>query len=268
MANEVALYPRLVWSRVRSQVQYRLSFIFLIVGSFLSTIVDFLAILVIFQHLSALGGWSLEEVAFLYGSAYISFKVADAVVGHLDGLPAMVRAGTFDVILIRPLGSLYQVITQDFALRHVGGISQGVIILIYAISQLSIDWDAGRVIVFVLMLISAGFIFGSVWVMGSAVVFWTTGNGLEFLNAITYGGNQLVQYPLNIYAGWLRRMIAFIIPLGFANYFPTLYILDRPDPLNSPEILRFLSPVVAVLMVLVARQVWMLGVRHYRSTGS
>jgi ABC-2 type transport system permease protein len=268
VGSQLRLYPVLIWARIRSQLQYRLSFAFMVAGSFALTLVDFLTILVLFQHMPALGGWSLEEVAFLYGSAYVSFKATDAAIGHLETLPAMVRMGTLDTLLIRPLGSLYQVITADFALRHIGAVSQGVIILAYAISQLSIEWDAGRLAVFISMLISSGLIFGSIWVIGTTIVFWTAGNGLEYLNSITYGGNQAVSYPLNIYAGWLRRLVMFVIPLGFVNYFPSLYILDRPDPLGSPEILRFLSPVVAVVMVLLARWVWGMGIRHYRSTGS
>jgi ABC-2 type transport system permease protein len=78
----------------------------------------------------------------------------------------------------------------------------------------------------------------------------------------------MTSYPLNIYAGWLRRLLAFVVPLAFVNYFPALYILRQPDPLDAPAFLRFASPVVAAVSVLVAREVWMFGVRHYRSTGS
>lgn len=268
MDSELRLYPLLVWARVRSQLQYRLSFAFLVAGSCFLTATDFLVIWVIFQHLPSLGGWTLQEVAFLYGTSYLSFKATDMVVGHLDQLPVMVRMGTFDTVLTRPLGSLYQVITADFALRHVGGILQGLVILTYAIVSLHIDWDLARVGLFVVMLVSGGVIFGSIWVLGAATVFWTAGSGLEILNSFTYGGNQLTSYPLNIYAGWLRRLLAFVVPLGFVNYFPSLYILDKQDPLGSPGVLSFLSPVAAVLIAMVARQVWQLGVRHYRSTGS
>ena len=268
MGNSAALYLRLVHAQVRSQLQYRASFALYIAGSFLLTITDFLAIWVIFRHLPTLRGWTLEEVAFLYGTSYVSFKCTDMVLGHLDTLPELVRMGQLDTVLTRPLGSLYQVISSDFALRHLGSVMQGAIILGFAVVTLSIDWNVLRVVMFVVMLVSGSLIFGAIWVTGASLAFWTTGTGREVLNTFTYGGNQLTSYPIDIYAGWLRRLIAFVIPLGFVNYFPSLYILGREDSLGSPSILRFLSPAVAVALVLVARQAWQLGVRNYRSTGS
>jgi ABC-2 type transport system permease protein len=67
---------------------------------------------------------------------------------------------------------------------------------------------------------------------------------------------------------WLRRFVTFVVPLAFINYYPTLYILGRSDPLGLPDWVRLLSPVAAIAMVLAARTVWSLGVRRYQSTGS
>ena len=243
-------------------------FLLSVAGSFLLTVTEFLAIWVIFHQVPVLKGWTLAEVAFLYGTSYVSFKCTDMVLGHLDGLPDLVRMGQLDTVLTRPLGSLFQVISSEFALRHLGSMAQGAIILGFAIASLSIDWNVARVVMMFVMLVSGGLIFGSIWVTGASTAFWTSGNGREMLNAFTYGGNQLTSYPIDIYASWLRRLLAFALPLGFVNYFPALYILGHDDSLGSPTLLRFMSPLVAVALVLIARQTWQLGVRNYRSTGS
>ena len=268
MGSSAALYLRLVHAQVRSQLQYRVSFVLYLAGSFVLTITEFLGIWVIFHQLPTLRGWTLPEVAFLYGTSYVSFKCTDMVLGHLDTLPDLVRMGQLDTVLTRPAGSLFQVISSDFALRHLGSIAQGALILGWAIASLSIDWNLARLGSFVVMLVCGGLIFGSIWVVGASTVFWTGGNGSEVLNTFTYGGNQLSSYPIDIYAGWLRRLVAFIIPLGFVNYFPALYILDREAAFGSSTVLRFMSPFVAIVLVVIARQVWQLGIRNYRSTGS
>lgn len=268
MANDIALYPVLAGSRIRSQLQYRLSFALYVLGNFVLTAADFAAIFVIFTHLPLLGGWSYAEIAFLYGTSYISFKFTDMVVGHLDTVGEFIRQGTFDVMLTRPVGSLIQVMTAEVSLRQIGGILQGVIVFAIAVANLDIPWDAGRLAMLPVMLVCGSLIFASVWIIGATSVFWTMGSGMEVLNTFTYGGNAMTSYPLNIYAGWLRRILAFIVPLAFVNYFPALYILDKPDPLGMPEFLQFCSPLIAIGMVLLARAVWGFGVRHYRSTGS
>lgn len=267
MASRAADYRRLAGSRIRSQFQYRTSFVLQIFGAFGLSFLDFVAILVVFSHLRHLAGFSLAEVSFLYGTSYVAFKIADVAMTNMDRLPLLIRMGTLDQVLTRPLGSLGQVLTGDVDIRHVGSAGQGVVVLVFALGRVDIDWDVGRAVVFALMLASAFVIFCSIWVATNAIAFWTT-DAREVANSFTYGGNALTQYPLSIYGTWLRRLMAYVVPLGFVNYFPSLYLLDRPDPLGTPAVLRFISPLAALASVLVARWVWRTAVRHYRSTGS
>lgn len=267
MASLPAIYLRLIGARIRGQLQYRTSFVLYVLAAFALSFTDFLAVLIIFQHLPRLGGWTLGEVAFLYGTSYATFKLTDMAIGHLDLLPQQIQRGEFDLVLIRPLGALFQVITSDFALRHLGSTAQGVLVFGISLALVEIDWTVGRGVMLVLLPLSGCVIFAAVWVIGAATTFWTV-RTMEYVNAFTYGGNQLTSYPLNIYAGWFRRLFAFLIPLAFVNYFPALYVLGKPDPLGLPGWLRFLSPLVAALMATLAWWVWSFGVRHYRSTGS
>lgn len=267
MASLPSIYLHLIGARIRGQLQYRVSFVLYLLAAFCLSFIDFLAVLIIFQHLPRLGGWTLGEVAFLYGTSYVTFKLTDMAVGHLDLLPQQIQRGDFDLVMIRPLGALFQVLTADFALRHLGSALQGLLVFCVSLAMVEIDWTPGRVLVLALIPLSGGVIFAAVWVLGATTAFWTT-RTMEMVNAFTYGGNQLTSYPLTIYAGWFRRIFAFVIPLAFVNYFPALYVLDKPDPLGAPGWLRFCAPLVATAMAAIAWQVWNVGVRQYRSTGS
>lgn len=266
-SGALRLYARLVGAQIRSQLQYRLSFSLDLAGMFLISFLDFVAVLVIFHNVPQLSGWSVQEVAFLYATSAIAFNLTDLAIGHLDLFPRMIRDGAFDTLLVRPRGTLLQVIASDFALRRVGKAAQGVLVLVYAISALHVRWDAGRVSMVVVMLAAGMLIFGSVWVAGSCIAFWTTEGG-EFTNAFTYGGNFLTQYPIDIYSAWARRFLAYLVPMAFVCYFPALYVLDKPDPLGLPRVLQFLSPLVAVAAACVAGTIWRAAVRRYRSVGS
>jgi len=262
----VGLYRRLIAARARSQLQYRLSFALDLLGTSLVVLLDFVAIIFIFQHVDALGAWSVEEVALLYGIASISFAFADLTVGHLDDFPTMIRDGTFDLVLVRPLPSLFQVIAADFSLRRLGKALQGAGVLAFALARLDVDWSAGRLLMLPVAIVAGTIIYSAVWIALATIAFWIV-DAIEFVNAFTYGGSFLSQYPVNIFAAWLRGLVIFVIPLSFVAYFPALYILDKPDELGLPEAFRYLSPLVAVLVSVAAAAIWRVAVRHYRSAG-
>jgi ABC-2 type transport system permease protein len=267
VAEALRVYRRLVGAQVRSQLQYRASFALDATGSFLISFLDFVAVLIIFDNVPQLDGWTLHEVAFLYASSSVAFALVDGVIGHLDLFPAMIRQGTFDLVLVRPRGTLFQVVASDFSLRKLGKALQGLLVFGFALSGLDVDWDAGRVGMTAVMLAAAAVIFASVWVVGATLAFWTVEGG-EFTNAFTYGGTSLAQYPISIYGEWLRRFLAYLVPMAFVCYFPSLYILDKEDPLELPRFFQFASPAVALAAAVVAGLVWRLAVRRYRSTGS
>ena len=94
-------------------------------GNFAATALDFVAILLMFSHVDALGGFSLPEVAFLYGTSGDRLR-AGRPGARLDGrLGRRVRDGTLDTLLVRPVPVLAQVAADRFALRRLGRITQG-----------------------------------------------------------------------------------------------------------------------------------------------
>jgi ABC-2 type transport system permease protein len=89
------------------------------------------------------------------------------------------------------------------------------------------------------------------------------------MNMATYGGQFLTQYPMTIYGEFLRSFFTFVIPMAFINYFPTLWLLNKPDQLSGLiGLLAFAAPFICVLMFAIGVAMWRRGVRHYASTGS
>ena len=257
----------LLRASLRAQVAYRLSFALLTVTAALATFMDFLVIGAIFTHLPRLAGWSLPEIGLLYGIAGVAFGITDICVGALDAFPQIIRDGGFDVLLVRPVGTLYQVLAREFAMRRFGKVAQAGAILAYSIAHLHVTWSAPKVAMLASTLVTGPLIFGSVWVMAMTHVFWTVDTG-EVANAFTYGGSFLTSYPINVFAGWLRDLLAFVIPMAFVAYYPVLLVLGRPDPVGLPSFTPLLTPAVAAGVVVLAAAVWRTGVRHYRGTGS
>jgi ABC-2 type transport system permease protein len=261
------LYLRLIGARIRGQMQYRVSFLLALLSQFSATVIEFGAILVFFGRTPAIAGWTLWEVALLYAIAEISFATAEFVGSALDDFHTRIAQGTFDRVLTRPLGTFFQVLAEELALRRAGRILQGLIVLLLATHNASIVWSLDKLLVLGVALTAGIAIFFSIFVLAATFCFWTV-EGKEATHIFSYGGVTLADYPLEIYADWLKRFVTFILPLGFVSYYPALYLLDRSDPLGLPEWTRLLSPLAALLLGGLAGAGWRLGVQHYQSTGT
>lgn len=260
-------YGLIVAMWVRSTMVYRASFAMMTAGQFVVTGLDFVAIGIMFVHTDRLGGFGLAEVAFLYGSSGFALGLADLLLGSIERLGRRVRDGSLDVMLVRPVPALVQAAADEFALRRLGRVAQSVVVLGWSLAALHVDWTWDRVALLPVMLASGTAIFCSIFVIGAAFQFLAN-DAAEVMNAFTYGGNTLTQYPPTIFAADLVRAVTFGVPLAFVNWLPALHILGRPDPLGLPEALRFASPAVAVAFACVAALAWRAGIRSYRSTGS
>lgn len=254
-----------MWSR--AAWQYRTSLILLTISQTIMTAIDLAMMLILFTHTHRLGGLDLLQVMFLYSTSYVAFGIADLLVGTVDRLGLRVRTGTFDAMLVRPVGTLAQVTSEEFTPRRAASLLQGLVVLGIALPRLTIAWTPAKILMIPMMMIAGAVIFGALRVMLASLLFLIDGAD-EVINAFTYGGNMLTQYPLTIYGAGIVRALVWVVPLAFVNWLPTLYVLGLPVPFQLPSVLMFLSPLVALLSLGAASFCWRTGVRHYRSTGS
>ncbi|GAB7108685.1 ABC transporter permease [Streptomyces phaeofaciens JCM 4814] len=252
---------------IRSTLAYRVSFALTALGGLVVTGLDFVAILLMFAQVDALGGYTLPEVAFLYGLSATSFGLADLLIGSAERLGRRVRDGSLDTLLVRPAPVLAQAAADRFALRRVGRVTQGALVLGYALVALDVGWTPVKVLLLPVMLVGGAGIFGAVFVAGAAFQF-VAQDASEAQAAFTYGGQTLLQYPPTVFGKELVRGVTFMVPLAFVNWVPAAHVLGRPQPLGLPGWAAFVSPLVAVACCALAGLAWRAGLRSYRSTGS
>jgi ABC-2 type transport system permease protein len=264
----LSLYFRLIGARIRAQMQYKVSFLLDLLGFALVTALEFTTIAILLASFNQIAGWTLDEIALLYGLTAMALSLAEMVGRGFDApFEQMMQRGTFDGVLIRPLGTFFQILASEFQLRRLGRTLQGATVLLYAFTRLPIDWTLAKLLLLPLAVLSGAAIYGGLVVIGATLCFWTIKTP-EVINAFTFGGEELSSYPLSIYSRPLRAVFLYIIPLGFANYPTALLLLGRTDPHGLPAWLAWFAPVVAVFFLAVALAFWRLGVSKYTSTGS
>jgi ABC-2 type transport system permease protein len=264
VGDSLRLYFRYVGLSLRGQMQYRASFVMLAVGQLLTSAIEFGGIWVLFERFGKLRGWSLPEVALFYGIVNVAFALAEAAGRGFDVFPAMVKSGDFDRLLLRPRSTALQVAGTEFQMMRAGRLAQGLIVLFWAAGALGVAWSPAKVALLAAAILGGACLFAGLFVLQATLSFWTI-ETLEIMNTVTYGGTETAQFPLTIYRPWFRRFFTFVVPLACMNYLPMSAITGRS---GVPVFVQWTAPLVGVLFLWLCLQIWKIGVRHYRSTGS
>ena len=224
--HHLSLYFHFVKLRIRSQMAYRLSFVFDLLAQASISVIDFFMIALLFNRFKQLEGWSLWEVGFLYGMIGICFAVAEMIGRGFDVFQRNVLRGDFDTMLVRPLGTFFQVFSHEFLLRRVGRIAQALVVFVIANSQLTISWSFVKVGYLLVSLVSGTCFFIGLFVIGATSCFWTV-QSIEIINIFTNGGVFMGSYPFSIYRWWFRHFFYLYRSIGMCQLFSVSFLIRK-----------------------------------------
>lgn len=256
------LYRQYISMNVRSIMQYKASFILSVIGQFLVSFNVFLGVFFMFQRFSKVRGFSYHEVLLCFSLFLMGFSLAEMFARGFDSFSGMVRQGTFDRVLVRPVSPVLQVLGSKFELTRIGRMVQALVMFIYGVNVSGVHWTLSKIVTAVFMLIGGSALFTGIFMIYAALCFFTL-EGLEFMNVFTDGAREYGKYPFGVYGKRMLQITTFVIPYALVQYYPFLYIIGR----STGSAYMFL-PLAAVLFLLPCYVLWRIGVRRYQSSGS
>jgi ABC-2 type transport system permease protein len=259
----MALYWKYMKMVFRCHLQYRVSFILSMIAQMLVPFTVFAGMLLLFQRFHLLGSWSVNEVMLCFAAIHMSFALSECFARGFDAFSQVVSQGEFDRVMVRPRGTILQVLGARFEFTRIGRLILAIVVMAVALSRLSIAWSLLKAMSLVLMVACGTLVFAGIFMMAATLCFWTL-QGLEVVNIFTDGGREMAQYPLDIYKKEITRFFTFVIPFGTVNYLPLQYLLDRP---GSSSWHAFV-PLLALLFLIPCGLLWRYGVSRYQSAGS
>ena len=256
------LYLKYLSIHVRSQMQYKLSFVLLTLGQCLVSFTALLGLWFMMSRFHTVEGFTLPEVLIGFSVVLTAFSLAEATARAFDLFPRLIANGEFDRMLMRPRGLIFQVIAAKMELSRIGRVVQAALMLAYAIPASGIVWTPDKIFTLVLMIACGTVVFGCLFLIYAAISFFTL-EGLEFMNVLTDGGREFGRYPFSIYGKEVLKFLTYVVPMALFQYYPLLYLLGR-----ETSKLYMALPLVSLLFVFPAYGLWRLGLRNYKSTGS
>ncbi|MGG1551547.1 ABC transporter permease [Paenibacillus ferrarius] len=258
------LYLLLIRASMRSRMQYKMNFLFSMAMASCVHVAEFLMVALVMMKFGSIKGWSLYEVCYLYGIMMLSRAIYRTLASDVHHLEKYLVTGDLDALIIRPIPVLLALMTQNAKILF-AELGQGIILLVIAMRALmqqgQIGWEA--VPLTVLVILSGAVILFAIGLATSALGFWLT--RIESLQNMTEDASQTAaRYPLSLYPKWLQTAFLAVVPVGFVNYIPSLFILRQDGGL----LFLLGSILVAALALYLAMQLWKLGLSRYQSTGS
>ncbi|KEQ26212.1 ABC transporter permease [Paenibacillus tyrfis] len=262
--STVRMFLLLVKASVRSRMQYKFNFwLSTLLAAFVS-VMDFLLLSVILWKFDSIQGWSLYEIGYLYATILLSKALYRSFANDVHHLEKYLVSGDLDQLLIRPIPVLLALMSQNFRLM-LGEWVQGGIILTLCLGHLisSGQVTAAAIPLTVVVLVTGAVLLFAIGLGTATIGFWTT-RVSDLQNLTEDAANKAVQYPMELYPGWLRTLLLTLIPVGMANYMPALYIVKG-------EFGWWLLPAVmafAVVFLSLMLRFWRFGLSRYQSSGS
>jgi ABC-2 type transport system permease protein len=258
----VKLYLESLKLNIKSQLEYKASFIMNSISQFFIFFTYYFVIIALFEKFSNIKGFTVYEILLCFSIIHFGYSVTETFFRGIDKFEDLIIDGSLDRFLVRPRGILFQVICQKIQLVKIFRVIQSLIIMFIALANLNINWDITKIIVLILMMIASILIFFGIFILTASYCFITV-QGLEVKNILTDGGKNLAQYPISIYKKGMIFIFTFIIPYAFINYYPLLYFLDKKN-----NILYMFSPLLVFIFLIPCLLSFKIGLKHYSSTGS
>jgi len=242
---------------------YRADFIINVVSDFFLQTMNLFFILVVFDHIPTLKGWTRDEMMFVYGFFLIPFGFYSGFFTHLFDVPEKyVLKGELDRILVRPLNSLFQVVVETMRLELIFGVLVGLVVMFYSAVKLKLTWYWWDIPVGILLVAGATLIYGGVYTILASLGFWFEGR--MGLMPMVYNISNYGRYPTNIYKGLVRFVLTWVLPFAFVGFYPATVLMHREEY----YFYGLLTPVVGLTFWLLSYSVWTQGIKRYRGTGS
>lgn len=257
----IKLYGHYFSMHLKSSMQYKASFLMTCIGQFLVSFNVFLGVFFMFQRFHKVDKFSYEDALLCFGIFLMAFSLAECFFRGFDSFSSIIRNGEFDRIMVRPRNNILQVLGSRIEFTRIGRILQSIVMLTYAIIKRPLDWNVGKVLTVIAMILGGAVIFSGLFLIYASLCFFTL-EGLEFMNIFTDGAREFGKYPINIYGKRIFQLCTFIIPYTLVQFYPLLYLLDKGKWWYS------LMPLMACLFIIPCLVLWRIGVRHYQSNGS
>jgi ABC-2 type transport system permease protein len=247
---------------LRSTMQYKISFLLMVIGRFLVAFNSFLGLYFLFSGFSEIKGYTYGDILLCFSVMQMSFSLSECFASGFSAFSGIVKRGDFDRILLRPCSPILQVLGTKFELGRIGPMVTAVLMLVFGIQNSQINWTIGKIAALLLMIIGGTLLFTGLFMIGATICFFSIEESGS-MNVLTYGAKEHGKYPIDIYGKGMMRFCTYIVPYTLVQFYPLQYLLGKTE-----KLLYAFYPLGTLIFLLICYAFWRFGIHRYQSSGS
>jgi ABC-2 type transport system permease protein len=211
----------------------------------------------VFAHAETLAGWRAPDLLAVLAAFYVLTGLLGTIVQpSLQAFIDDVLQGTLDFTLTRPRDAQLLVSIEQVDVWRLVDVGLGLGLLIVALVQLDGRVGPAQAAGFLVVLVAGAMTMYSCCLLLATLAFWFVRMDNALIVFLSFW--EAGRWPVDIYPGWLRGLLTFLVPVTFATTVPAQALSGQLHPL------MFLAALVAASGLLAAsRGVWLRGLRRY-----
>lgn len=252
---------KLAWSFLRigiaNELQYRVNFFIQLLQSFIALGTGLIGLWLVFNNTSNLAGWSKPELLAVMG-VYILVGgiIRSSIQPNMQRLMGEIQDGSLDFALTKPVDGQILISIREFRFWQLTDVLVGLVVLVIAVIQLQENFGPVQALGFAVTLLLGGIMIYCFWLILTTTAFWLI-RIWELVNLFE-GLYAAGRWPVTIYPNWLRLGLTFLVPVAFAVTVPAEALTNR---LSLQSMAGAFG--LTILLILLSRFIWRLGVRGY-----
>jgi ABC-2 type transport system permease protein len=213
---------------LKMRLAYRMDFIIDTLAVSFSILIQMAVLTTLFSKVRDLEGWSFEQILFIYGFSLLPLGLFNLVSVNLYRFAdEYIIQGKFDRVLLRPVGTLAQVMFESFNVSGLNEIVLGSAVMIYSGMKLQLAFGVADILALMILPLSAALVYMGVFLAITSVSFWhedRMGLAPPVYNIIRFS-----RYPITIFSLPVRVFLTFILPFAWVAFYPAAWFVGGEE---------------------------------------
>lgn len=176
---------------------------------------------IVFRNTAAIAGWTKGEMVLLLGTFMITRSLGDIFfTPNLSKIPEMVRMGTLDFVLTKPVPSQFFISTRFLQLDESSNLLGGIAVFLYGVRLTHLTPSITQVGAWALLMLCGCAVFYALQLVLMTLAFWLV--RIDNLWALADTVINTARQPISIFGRRLGFLLTYILPLAFVAYVPVL----------------------------------------------